>query len=335
MKKATEEISWVAFTETGIHLMEKLAAVLGGQTARAHGNPAFSLRCWTEEAFSSSRALVFIGAAGIAVRAVAPLLTAKTADPAVIVLDETGRFVIPLVSGHLGGANRLSRTIAGITGGEAVITTATDVNGLFAIDSWAEVQGLTLRNPERVKALSARLLSGGPISVYSAFPITGSPPAGVVLSTSPETADAAVDFHPHPAALTLVPPALVLGLGCRRNTTAETLRRVVGHFLTQSAVLPEALAGICSIQLKQDEPGLRVFAEGEGLPLFFFTAEELQETPGRFTHSDYVEQITGVDNVCERSAVRGAGGPLIIPKFKEDGVTLALAEKPVRLDWSW
>ncbi len=335
MEKKADTIAWIAFTAKGARLMEHLTAALGGRGTCAHGNTGFSLEQWTRSAFAASRALVFIGAAGIAVRAIAPLLNNKSTDPAVIVLDENGRFVIPLVSGHLGGANRLAHTIAHITDGDAVITTATDVNGIFAADSWAKTQGLRLLMPERIKGLSARLLSGGTLTVYSAFPITGSPPENVVVTTNP-LADVAVDIrHQEDASLLLVPPVLVLGVGCRRGTPSETLFRVFRHFTEIYGILPQALDSIASITLKQDEAGLHSFAQALQLPLSFFTPEELLQTPGTFTQSDFVAQVTGVDNVCERSAVRKAGGTIIIPKYIEAGVTLALAAKPVQLDWSW
>ena len=148
----------MAFTDRGEALAEKLAGELGGETARAGRD--LDLGNWTEAAFREKRALVYVGAVGIAVRAIAPYLKHKAEDPAVLAVDETGRWVIPLLSGHLGGANALARELASLTGGEAVITTATDLHGVFAVDLWAKKQNMTVRQPARIKTVSAKLLAG-------------------------------------------------------------------------------------------------------------------------------------------------------------------------------
>ena len=171
-----EGIALIAFTEKGTALGEKLAAALGGTLNRAGDRP---LAEWTAENFPLRETLVFIGAVGIAVRAVAPHLKGKAADPAVVCVDETGRWAVPILSGHLGGANARAREIAALTGGEAVITTATDLNGVFAVDLWANKQGMTVLSPERVKGVSAALLRGEDICVDCPFPIRGEPPAHV------------------------------------------------------------------------------------------------------------------------------------------------------------
>lgn len=132
--------SFLAFTDRGEALARDLARALGGEAMRS-GKPE-TLREWTEKRFVSGGALVFIGAVGIAVRAIAPYVDKKWKDPAVVAVDECGRFAIPLLSGHLGGANRLARAIAELCGATPVVTTATDLHGLFAVDDWARVQNL-------------------------------------------------------------------------------------------------------------------------------------------------------------------------------------------------
>ena len=148
----------LAFTDKGLALAQRLAGLLGGEAVRCGG--AVTLAGWTADAFASADALVFVGAAGIAVRAIAPHLQSKATDPAVVAVDEAGRFAIPLASGHLGGANRLARRIAAACGGTPVITTATDVNGRFAVDEWARVQGFRLLDVGRIRTVSGKLLAG-------------------------------------------------------------------------------------------------------------------------------------------------------------------------------
>ena len=322
-------IAWLSFTEKGRALALSLAAALGGEVACTRDG--IGLSDWTAARFPTARALVFVGAAGIAVRAVAPHLVSKASDPAVLALDEGGRFVIPLASGHLGGANALAREIARVSGAAPVITTATDVNGVFAFDDWAREQGLAVADPGRIKAVSAKLLAGESVSVRSAFPIDGVPPEGVTL-TGADGADVWVDVRAHDA-LTLVPKALVLGVGCRRGIAAETLEARFAAFCAERGVLPEAVCAAATIDLKRDERGLSDFCLSHGWEPAYYSARELAAVEGSFAASAFVEKTAGVDNVCERAAVLCAGGRLLIGKTAGEGVTFALAERELRLDW--
>ena len=131
--------AYLAFTAKGEALARRLAEALPGSVSRCGGD--VTLKGWTAEHFAQDEALIFVGAVGIAVRAIAPHCKSKTTDPAVVVVDECGRFAVPILSGHLGGANDLARAIAAVCGAVPVITTATDANGLFAVDEWAKAQG--------------------------------------------------------------------------------------------------------------------------------------------------------------------------------------------------
>ena len=329
-----ENIAFLAFTERGARLAETLRTSLGGEVTRARGGEDFSLSRWTGERFTTCRALVFVGAAGIAVRAVAPYLRSKAADPAVVVLDEGGRFVIPLLSGHLGGANELAENIAALCGGTPVITTATDVNGVFAVDLWARRQGLTVLRPERIKSVSAGLLAGETVRISCPWPVAGEPPPGVLLTEG----DAAVRVTVRPREgpeLCLVPRALVLGVGCRKGVSAGTIEGVFARFCRERRVLPEAIIAAATIDRKAEEPGLLAFCRSRGWPLRCDSAGALARVPGEFTASPFVERTVGVDSVCERAAVLAAAGALIEKKYAAEGVTFALALKTPRLDWSW
>ena len=171
------KIALIAFTEQGKALADRLALALGGVADRCGGDDA--LGPWTARHFDSADGLIFVGAAGIAVRAIAPHIRSKAKDPAVVVVDERGTYAVPILSGHLGGANALARRVAEVCGAQAVITTATDRNGVFPVDEWARVQGCDVPFPDRIKAVSARLLAGGTIRVFSPWPVEGAVPAGV------------------------------------------------------------------------------------------------------------------------------------------------------------
>lgn len=323
------EIAYLSFTERGRALAEQLCAALGGEVSCTRDG--VKLKDWTAAHFPSARALVYVGAAGIAVRAVAPYLASKASDPAVITVDEGGEFAIPIASGHLGGANALSREIAKITGGVAAVTTATDVNGVFAVDDWARTQGCAVLHAEQIKAVSGKLLAGEPIAVRSAYPIDGEPPAGVRLTQS-DAPDVWVDIRPHEE-LTVVPRTLTLGVGCRRGTTREALETRFAAFCDAAGILPQAIGAAATIDLKADEPGLLAFCAARGWKLETYPAAELSAVQGKFTASVFVAETTGVDNVCERVAVLSSGGVLLARKFAGDGVTFALAERPARLNW--
>lgn len=138
-----------------------------------------SLREWTGKRFMDSDAVVFIGACGIAVRSIAPFVKSKKADPAVVVVDEQGKFSISLLSGHMGGANELSEEIAGLLDAQPVVTTATDLSGIFAVDVFAEKNGCSISDMRLAKEVSAALLAGREVGFASDFPVRGELPKGL------------------------------------------------------------------------------------------------------------------------------------------------------------
>lgn len=277
--------------------------------------------------FRWAQVLVFVGSAGIAVREIAPFVRSKRTDPAVIAMDELGRFVIPLLSGHIGGANALALKLAEAVGGTPVITTATDINGKFSVDAWAARQGLFIADLGAAKAVSAAILER-PVPLSSAFPIVTALPSGV---TEGEDGEVGIRISvkkeaPFARTLLLVPPAVQLGIGCRRGTGAERIAAAVDAVLREHGIHPRAVCQVGSIDLKRDEAGLLEFCRRRGLPVRFYTAEELRAAPGEFTPSQRVLEVTGVDNVCERAAMVG-GKELLVGKTIVDGVTVAAAVK--------
>ena len=362
-RKASGLIVMLACTERGFETMRHAAAALQEhlpeteilQTGRCARVPGFEdgpkLSDAAAEWFYQADALIFIAATGIAVRCIAPFVQDKFRDPAVLVMDESGRFVISLMSGHAGGANRLCGLLAEAVGAQPVITTATDGRGLFAVDVFAVENGLQISDRILAKQISARILAGETLKVFfdeecEAPAGIGKPPEnyGKGISRTPDRADADIIVSCRQAAddrreaLYLIPKSVTLGIGCRKGITAEAVRKAVLQILQTSGVFRQALSGIASIDLKKEEAGLRAFAEEWDLPLSFFTSDELRQVPGTFSTSDFVRTVTGVDCVCERSAVRlamdhsghsGKGGEkqacLLEKKQSLEGVTAALA----------
>lgn len=285
---------------------------------------------WTGRQFCEKEALIFIGACGIAVRAIAPYIKSKDMDPAVVAVDETGAFSVPLLSGHLGGANLLAEQAASVTGAVPVITTATDTNRIFAVDLFAKENDLYMMDLGLAKEVSASLLAGIPVGFYSDFPVTGKMPEGLVQGETTELGiciSLRKDCNPFRRTLKLVPKALVTGIGCKKGTKKQSVEQAVEHIIEKEQIELCALGKMASIDLKKDEQGILDFVREKEIPFVTFPAGELMQTEGIFTVSDFVSSVTGADNVCERSAVlaAGEGGRLIQRKQAENGVTAALA----------
>ena len=261
------------------------------------------------ERFSSMDALIFIGACGIAVREIAPYLVSKKTDPAVLCIDEKMQFVIPLLSGHIGGAN----------------DPATDVNGNFAADAWAAKNGCAISSMLLAKKVAAEILERD-VPLVSDFPIKGALPGGIVEKTQ-GALGIVIGYctkEPFAETLRLTPRVLRVGIGCRRGTAQETIEAAVAAVLSAHQLDPSAVKGVYSIDLKQQEAGLLAACAKHNWPTVFYTAEELRSVPGEFTDSPFVQEMTGVGNVCERAAMRGAE-KLLVKKTAVDGVTVAVA----------
>ena len=297
-----------------------------------------SLQEMCKEAFSRCRLLVFIGATGIAIRSIAPCIRSKTKDPAVISIDEQGKFVIPLLSGHIGGANSLATGIAAFLGAVPVITTATDVNNLFAVDEWAARHNMSIFNMDAAKTFASYLVDCKKVGVNSEFPIKGSLPKGMVLAEEGPVGMAISlrkSVQPFVETVVLRPRILHLGIGCRRGTPMDKIEELVIQELTKLKVTLSVVKGIASIDVKKDEQGLLAFADVNVIPVRFYSAAELNAVQGDFTHSAFVEQTVGVDNVCERAAVLDSGGGrLILRKTGRNGVTLAIAAEDFVVDFN-
>ena len=324
----------LAFSDRGYMLASKIASELDGEAVLCRGDVKHAQ--WTAEHFENGNVLIYVGACGIAVRSIAPFVKKKTTDPAVICVDDSGRFVIPLLSGHLGGANDMARRIASITGGEAVITTATDVNGLFAVDEWAKRQGMAVKTPGRIKDVSGKIVAGGNISIRCCGTIAGDAPEHVSQTDGCGDVYAGIQ-RTDTDALVLVPRICVLGIGCRKGTPEEKITEAFREFMKENDIYEEAVCLAASVDLKKDEAGILGFCQKLGVPFITFTAEELNETEGDFESSEFVKKTTGTDNVCERSACRaaGAGSRPVVKKTAYGGVTFALYAKPFKPDWNW
>ena len=324
-----------AYSRRGCQTARKVKASLSGGEIRAYTMERFQeegfealpkpSRPLYGELFQWADAMVFVGSAGIAVREIAPFVRDKRTDPAVISIDELGRFVIPLLSGHIGGANELALKLAYALGAGPVITTAPHLNGKFYVDAWAAKQGLFIDNMSTAKAVSAEILET-PVPLTSDFPIAGNLPNGVVKGDSGKIGICISCYpkKPFEKTLLLVPPVIHLGIGCRRGTPAEAIKGAVETVLLENNIHPKAVKSVASIDLKANEEGFLEFCRGIGIVPSFYTAEELKAVPGEFTAAECVLRATGVENVCERAAMIGAD-KLLVKKTIRNHVTVAAA----------
>ncbi len=288
---------------------------------------------WTKEHFQKKEALVFIGASGIAVRAISPYVNDKLSDPAVLVIDEGGSFVIPILSGHYGGANGLARNLADKLNATAVITTATDVNRLFAVDVFAKKNDLHICNRDGIEKISSAVLNKNKVTIAICGEVKGVIPKELTLIDYP-VSKASVIVSPfkednQKADLQLCPKAYVIGIGCRRNKSCAELETAVKRQIDRIGIRRESIMAFASIDRKKDEDGIVSLASHYNLPFLTFTEDTLKEIPGEFNSSAFVEEQVGVDNVCERSALAACGdnGKLILEKQAENGITVAIAER--------
>ncbi len=290
-----------------------------------------SLDEWTNESFHSCDALVFIGAIGICVRHIAPYLKSKDKDPAVIDIDEMARFTIPVSSGHIGGANELALKIADYLGSMPVITTATDLHGLFAVDVFATKNNLSIQRLYLAKEASSRILHDEYIGFTSRCGYEGSLPKGLTESEKGEFGiciSTDKDDRPFDSTLLLVPKDISIGVGCRKDTDPKKLSYFVKETLEKEGIYKLRVGAISSIDIKSDEKAILDLGEEYGVRPSFYSSDELMSLEGEFSKSEFVRSVTSVDCVCERSAVY-SGGELILKKTAKDGMTIALAKKKI------
>jgi cobalt-precorrin 5A hydrolase len=335
----------LALTATGAVLARRLCQNLPGAEVRLPeaqagepGDQAFArLSEVFREAFEKGENLVCIMAAGIVVRAIAPYLKGKDTDPAVVVVDEAGQFAVSLLSGHLGGANELARRVAKILGGAPVITTATDVQGLPALDLLAVAHNLAIENLAGVRPIHMALLAGRSVRLVDPEGVlSGALSAHLELFSLEPDLDRAlagtgpavyVGFRERPWPpewLRLRPRNLVAGMGCHKGTPAGELLEFIEQTFTRAGLSLLSLKALATIEAKKEEPGLRMAARSLGVEFLWFTATELKDIPVP-NPSFRVARHMQVASVSEAAALKAGGVELILPKVKASNATLAVA----------
>lgn len=297
-----------------------------------------------EEAFRNKTPLVFISASGIAVRTIAPFIKDKASDPAVVFMDEAGRFVVSLLSGHLGGANALAKEIARITGATPVVSTATDLKGLPCIEDIAREFSFAIEDARGIKRVNSEILKGGRVTVVdgdkqrlAALKAAFKDGPFTFRLTMPKDGRRAIVSvtssakKQSSASLVLRPRELAVGIGCRRGVTLKEIKESVEKAFKDAGLSTSSIAKAATIDIKRDEPGLTGYARSLGLEIEFFKAEELEREMKGLKRSRFVFDTTGAGGVAEPSALLSSGGKkLCIRKMKIGRVTIAAARVPFR-----
>ena len=274
---------------------------------------------WTSDNFVEGNALIYVGAAGIAVRALSGLPKDKLSDCPVIVIDDVGRFVIPILSGHAGSANKLAEIIASLLDAIPVITTSSDVNDVFSVDTYAVENRMTIAEKSGIKKVTSRALENKKVTLS----IKDYPPEYPVDVIVADETDAE---H----LLLLKPKMYTVGLGMKKDKNPTEVEEFFLYTLKENTIDVSDIYALCTIDIKEDEPAILNLRDKYRIPVLSFDAELLKKAPGEYTASEFVRETTGVDNVCERSAVLGAGtgSELVLRKTAKNGMTIAIAKRP-------
>ncbi len=325
------KIALVAISRGGKELARHLADRLDGATSltQAEGQKVGELIAANWHSYDG---LVCIMAAGIVVRAIAPLLQDKLVDPCVVVIDEKGQHAISLLSGHMGGGNELARKVAKLTGGTPVITTASDTLKLVALDLWANQQNLLAPSREKLTAAATLLVNRGELRLYTDEMAVSLPP-GLTQVSEPEQADIIITASTgYPDEATIFRPrTLVVGIGCNRGTPAGEFEEALTELLADLHLSKASICNLASIDKKNDEPGLLQFAADNGWQIEFFPGEQIN-TLNNVAISFAALKAVGAIGVAEPAALLSAqSNHLASRKRKWKNVTMAIARVPFSL----
>lgn len=333
-----KNITIISFTKKGGDINKRLTDILSESDITSYTlekyrfdnrvKPLGNLKETVKRHFTDD-AVIFIGAVGIAVRSIAPYIKDKFCDPAVLVIDELGRYVIPLLSGHVGGANELANYIGGALSAAPIITTATDINGTFAVDIFAKKNNLFISSRKLAKDVSAALLDNNCIDIDSDIKSIDVKELKKKLNPKNKACDIKVritDRIYDDTVLTLIPKNLYIGVGCKKNTDADKMWDFVNDIFRLEGLDIRAVKSIGSIDIKRDEDAVKNLANRLNVPFLTFTKDELNSVSGDFFESEFVRKTVGVGNVCERAVCIQCNN-LIVKKTAREGMTVAIGRE--------
>jgi cobalt-precorrin 5A hydrolase len=331
----------IAITQQGLSLAKKLKTQFPESViytlAKWHDEECTAIEpdlgTFTAQLFDRHKTLVYIMATGIVVRSIARHLVDKTVDPAVVVLDEKGQFAISLLSGHLGGANAVASEIAGTIGATAVITTASDVQGMPSVDMIAQKHQLIIESMHDAKTLTAMTVNGQKVgwrndsllNLSCYYPCVEKDAEGLVVVSNRTNLAEKVPF------VQLIPQNIIIGVGCRRGIPGQKIIDFITEQLQLNSINEMSIRQLASIDSKHDEQGILAAAAHFGVSAVFVETAEIEKIEHDFTSSVFVKSQVGVSGVCEPAAfiAGGRAGEFISRKKSKEGITVAIFESAV------
>lgn len=333
----------ISVIEKGDILGEKIKDILGGDLILKSKVKDFKLNNITKECFEKYDSIIFISSTGIAVRAISKYLVSKDKDPAVVVVDVCNKFSISLVSGHLGGANKLTLMVSEVLGNTPVITTATDNMDILAPDIIAMNNNLIIDDLKIAKIIAGRLVNREDVYFKDDKSIIKCPNGYIetdeihgnaIWITHKKLREQKIkeskvisylSEYETRTVLKLIRKDIILGIGCKRNTDSEKLFNFVSDILAQENIDIRAVEKIASINIKSDEKAILDLAVNLKCDLTFFSSQEIAKVEHKYEGSEFVKKSIGVSAVSE-PVIELSGGNIIVKKIKRDGMTLAIGE---------
>lgn len=328
-------IAAITITKNGDLICEKIKKSISIDIFSKEKDDNFNFKEVVKKAMENYEGVIFITSTGIAVRAIAPYIRKKDEDPAVLTIDNSGKFVISLLSGHLGGANELAITISNILESIPVITTATDSLGIEAPDMVAKKNNLVIEDLKDAKDIAALLVRGEKVYFKDEDNIIPIPKGyssglegatGIVYVTNKNRSfwvEKEKIKNPQTKILKLIRRNVVLGIGCRKDFSSEDMRKRVIEVLIDNNLDLQGVKSIGTVEVKKDEKAIKDLSIFLKCDLNIFNIEDIKNIDHKFKGSDFVEQTIGVRTVCE-PCVELQGGAFITGKLKLNGMTLCI-----------
>jgi cobalt-precorrin 5A hydrolase len=284
--------------------------------------------------FKKYEILIFIMASGIVVRTIAKHIEDKTKDPGIIVMDEKGKFVISLLSGHIGGANEAASVIAEKIGAVPVITTSSDVNDKIAVDMLAKKNGLFVGSMEKAKFITSMIVNEQKVLAVSDFEIelpeylkNGIDEAeGIIFITNKIVENNTLPY------VQLIPKNIVIGIGCKKGIESNKLIAFIEENLVSCGLDKRSMIAISSVDIKKDEKAIIDASLFFNCETVFIDRENIKKIENDFEKSEFVREQIGVGSVSEPAAFLAGNscGKFLMKKKAKDGMTLTIFEKDIR-----
>ncbi len=331
------KIAILSFTTKAKDLASKIVKLnKNGYTFESITNKEYNggIKSFLKTNWNNYDAFIFISATGIAVRYIKDYIEDKTKDPAILVIDDLGRYVISLLSGHLGGANMLSEIISKEIKAESIVTTATDGRGIEAPDIFAKKHNYFIEDMKKLKDVTASMVEGknvgfiseeAPVINYNNIKVFHnidqvSDVEGLIIVSSK-----VIDIELSIPVAFLRPKNINIGIGCRKGVESDKIIGAIEACLKDLKLSSKSIRALGTVEIKKDEIGIIEAAKHYDVDMVIFTIDEISKVDHMFSKSDFVKKTIGVYSVSEPAAFL-LGGKLILEKSKHDGITVSISK---------